>query len=142
MKIDPVEEKDFHKLTQRRYFFDWKEERDQEVYKLILTDPSDILGLVSIERIPDEWRIHIRLLSVSRENKGHEKEYENIAGKLITFVSRIALKEFGELACVVLKPKDAIARHYMEKYGMQRTGMTLSIELPGIRNLINNYDHE
>ena len=84
----------------------------------------------------------MRFLSVSRENKGHEKEYENIAGNLITFVSRIAVKEYGELACVSLKPKDAIVQHYIEKYGMQRTGMTLSIELPGIRNLINNYDHE
>ena len=142
VRIAPMEDGDYKSLTKRRYFFDWKEEKDQEIYKLTIENSSDILGLISIERVPDEWRIHIRLLTVSRENKGRDKVYENIAGNLITFVAQIALREYGELACVSLKPKDVIARHYMEKYSMKRTGLTLSVEIPGILDLINTYDHE
>ena len=122
-------------------FFNWKEEKDQELYKLKIVGTSDILGLVSIERIPNEWRIHIRLLTVSIENKGAGKNYEHIAGNLITYVSKIAVKEYGELACVSLKPKGVIAQHYINKYGMNVTGATLSIEILEIFELIKQYDH-
>lgn len=105
-------------------------------------DTNDILGLVSFEIISEEWRIHINLLSVSIENKGKDKKYENIVGNLLTFVSKIALREFAEMACVSLKPKEAIARHYIEKFGMNVTGLTLSLEFPEIMNLINRYDYE
>jgi len=142
VEIKLLEDSEFKKLTKKRYFFDWKEERNQEVYKLTLVGSDDILGLVSIERITEEWRIHIRLLTVSKENKGRNKNYENIAGNLITYVSKIALKEYAELACVSLKPKGAIAKHYFDKYGMNITGATLSIELREILNLLKEYDHE
>ncbi len=65
VNIDYVEDEDYKSLSKRRYFFDWKEEKDHEVYKLIIKNSFDILGLISIERIPEEWRIHIRLLTVS-----------------------------------------------------------------------------
>ena len=142
IEIKPVEKGDYKLLTMKRYFFDWKKEKRQEVYKLTLEGTKDILGLVSIERIPDEWRIHIRLLTVSKENKGQNKNYENIAGNLITHASKIALREYAELACVSLKPKSTIAQHYIEKYDMNITGSTLSIELPEILNLIKKYDYD
>jgi len=142
VRIVNVEAEDFGRLTRRRYFFDWKVEKRKEVYKLTLVDSLDILGLISIERIPEEWRIHIGLLSVSAENKGREKVYERVAGNLITFVSTIALREYGELACVSLRPKDAIRRHYIEKYGMHRTGITLSVDIAGIIKLIDTYGYE
>lgn len=142
IEIEPVESGDYKIITKRRYFFDWKEEKDQELYKLSIVGSSDILGLVSCERIPEEWRIHIRLLSVSRENKGSRKKYERIAGNLITFISRIAVREYAEFACVSLKPKGVIAQHYIDKYGMNITGMTLSVEIIEILNLINTYDHD
>ena len=128
-------------ISKGRYFFDWTEEKDRELYKLRIIDSNDILGLVSIERIPSEWRIHIRLLTVSKENKGGDKKYKNIVGNLITYVSKIAVKEYAELACVSLKPKGVIAQHYINKYGMNITGMTLSVEITEIMNLINTYDH-
>ncbi len=142
VSILPVEPDEFKTLRKERYFFDWKIERNREVYKLQIKGSSDILGLVSIERIPQEWRIHIRLLTVSKENKGHEKKYENIAGNLIAFVAKIAIREFGELACVSLRPKSQIARHYVEKYNMNITGMTLSLEVPEIIDLINLNDND
>ncbi|RLD21419.1 MAG: N-acetyltransferase [Bacteroidetes bacterium] len=140
--IEPVENGDYQSLTKRRYFFDWIEEKDQEMYKLMIVGTSEILGLVSIERIPEEWRIHIRLLTVSKENKGSDKDYEDITGNLITFVSQIAVKEYAELACVSLKPKGAITQHYIDKFGMNITGMTLSVEILEIMELINTYDHD
>jgi hypothetical protein len=140
--ILPVEIDEFKTLRKDRYFFDWKIEKNQEVFKLLIKGSSDILGLVSIERIPQEWRIHIRLLTVSKENKGNEKKYDKIAGNLIAFVAKIAIREFGELACVSLRPKSQIAQHYIEKYNMNITGMTLSIEVPEIIDLINLYDND
>ncbi len=72
VEILPVEIDEFKTLRKDSYFFDWKIEKNQEVYKLQIKGSSDILGLVSIERISQEWRIHIRLLTVSKENKGNE----------------------------------------------------------------------
>lgn len=140
--ILPVEIEEFQALKKDRYFFDWRIEKNQEVYKLQIKGLSDILGLVSIERIPQEWRIHIRLLTVSKENKGNDKKYDNIAGNLIAHVAKIAVREFGELACVSLRPKSRIAQHYIDKYKMNVTGMTLSIEVPEIIDLINCYDND
>ena len=102
----------------------------------------DILGLVSLERIPNEWRLHIRLITVSKENKGKGKRYDRIAGNLITHVAKIAILEFGELACVSLRPKSQIAQHYIDKYNMNITGITLSIEVPEILELIKLYDND
>lgn len=140
--ILPVEPADYKLLGKKRYFFNWNEERKQEVYKLCKAGSDDILGLISMERIPDEWRIHIRLLTVSSENKGKGKIFDNITGNLIAFAAKIAVREYGELACVSLRPKSQIAQHYIEKYNMNITGITLSIEVPEILDLIRKYDHE
>lgn len=140
VEIKLVENEDFKFLTKKRYFFNWKEEKDEEVYKLVKEGSDDVLGLISIERIDEESRIHIRLLTVSKENKGSRKDYENIVGNLITSVAKIAIREYGELACVSLKPKTKIAQHYIEKYYMNVTGVTLSIELLEILKLIDEYD--
>lgn len=142
VEVLPVEDTDYKSLSKTRYHFNWKEEKTEEVYKLVREGQKDILGLVSIERITSEWRVHIRLLAVSKENLGNGKGFNNIAGNLIAHVSRIAVAEFGELACVSLRPKSSIAQHYINKYNMNVTGMTLSLEVPEILNLINYYDHE
>lgn len=142
IEILPIGKLDYRFLSKSRYFFDWKKESKEEVFKLVMKGQSDILGLVSIERIPAEWRIHIRLLTVSKENSGSGKVFENIAGNLIAYVSKIAVGDFGELACVSLKPKSSIAQHYIMKYHMNVTGLTLSLEVPEIITLINQYDHD
>ena len=140
--IEPVKIKDFYKLTKKRYFFDWKMEVPYEAYKLCVSGEDEILGLISVERIPQEWRIHVRLLTVSVENKGKNKQYEHIVGNLLTFVSKLAIKEYAEMCCVSLIPKSKIADHYIEKYQMRRTGMMLSLELVEILNLLTTYDHD
>lgn len=133
---------DYKSLSKARYFFDWKEERNEEVYKLVMKGQNDILGLVSIERIPTEFRVHIRLLTVSKENVGRGKAFKKVAGNLIAHVAKIAVADYGELACVSLRPKSSIAQHYINKYNMNVTGLTLSLEVPEIIDLINQYDHD
>ena len=142
IEILPIENTDYKLLLKTRYFFDWKKERDQEIYKLVMAGKNDIQGLISVERVPSEWRIHIRLLTVSKENKGKGKNFDKIAGNLITHVAKIAVAEYGELACVSLRPKSSIAQHYIDKFNMNVTGMTLSLEVPEIINLINQFDHD
>lgn len=142
IEILPVEDADYKSLIKVRYSFHWKEEKEKEVYKLVLKGQKDILGLISVETMPAEWRIHIRLLCVSKENVGENKKYEKIAGNLISFVSKIAVKEFAERACVSLRPKTAIAQHYTDTYKMNQTGVTLSLEVPEIIDLINQYKNE
>ncbi len=142
VNVMPVENADYKFLTSQRYFFNWKEEKGYEVYKLVIKDTNDILGLISIERIPQEWRIHIRLLTVSTENRGRAKKYERIAGNLIAHVAKIAVELFGEMACISLKPKTTIRQHYIDTYNMKLTGKVLSLEVPELLNLINQYDHE
>ena len=133
---------DYKAITKGRYFFNWKSEKGKEVFKLRIIETNEFLGLISIERIPEEWRIHIRLLTVSIENMGKHKKYERIVGNLLTHVAKIAVLEFGELACISLRPKSSIARHYVERYCMNITGMTLSMEVEEILNLINEYDND
>lgn len=142
VKIFLVDSIDYKTLNKERYFFDWKDEQNFEVYKLCILGSSEILGLISLERIPNEWRVHIRLLTVSFENQGKKKNYDNIAGNLIVHAAKIAVADYAELACVSLRPKTEIAEHYIDKYNVISTGLTLSIEVPEILNLINLFDHD
>lgn len=142
VEITSVKDIDFSSIKKDRYFFDWKVERKYEIFKLCIIGSNNILGLISLERIPVEWRVHIRLLTVSNENKGIEKEYDRIAGNLIAYAAKIAVTDYAEFACVSLRSKSQIAHHYIEKYNMIATGLTLSLEVPEILNLINRYDHD
>lgn len=142
VKISLVDSGDYKVLSKERYFFDWEKEQSFEVYKLCVVDSSEILGLISLERIPNEWRVHIRLLTVSLENQGKKKIYDHIAGNLIAHAAKIAVADYAELACVSLRPKTEIAKYYIDKNNMISTGLTLSIEVPEILNLINVFDHD
>ncbi|AXG70919.1 hypothetical protein KORDIASMS9_03174 [Kordia sp. SMS9] len=142
VQITPIIHDDYRTITKARYFFNWKQEKNFEVYKLCTVTSNDILGLISLERIPSEWRVHIRLLTVSVENCGKKKKFGQIAGNLLTFAAKIAILEYAELACVSLRPKTEIAQHYINSYNMTSTGLTLSIEMPEIIHLINRFDHD
>ncbi len=142
IEILPLESADYKLLTKERYFFDWKEEKEQSVYKLIIKDKNDILGLISFEIITEELRVHIRLLTVSLENKGKNKKLDKIAGNLIAYVAEIAVQEFGEYACISLKPKTAIHKHYIDKYKMFIAGQSLCLEVPEILDIIKEYEDE
>jgi hypothetical protein len=145
--IDPVGESDFKKLTKKRYFFDWRQEATTaKLFKLHLSGDDDIKGIMAVIDHPSEARIEIRLLAESRENvvlKNEKvkknKEYERIAGNMIAFAVRMAVKAYGEKACVSLKPKSEIKHHYMNEYGMQDAGLQVYLELTSLINILNKY---
>ena len=58
----------------------------------------------------------------------------------MVYVARIAVVEYCELACISMLPKSYIAQHYITQYKMNLTGMTLSLEVPEIIQLIKQYE--
>ncbi|MGJ1513924.1 hypothetical protein ACR79N_02970 [Sphingobacterium siyangense] len=118
IEIAPVVTSDFKNLPAGRYFFNWDEEATFEIFKLTIKGKDDILGLISFERISKEMRIHVRLLIASVENVGAAKIDDS------------------------LRPKTQIAQHYIDKYKINITGMTRSLEIPEIFELIEFYDHD
>lgn len=138
VKIEPLPEKDYSKITKARYFFDWKTERENEVYKLTLAGRDDILGLLSLVEHNDK-RMQINLLAVSKENRGAKKIYEGIAGNLIAWACREAVKRFGEDACVSLIPKTKLVKHYIKEYGMMKAGQSLFLSDEPLLNMLEEY---
>ena len=141
-EIVPIVAEDYESITKYRFWFNWKTERDYDVYKLRIRGTDDILGLVSLETLHEESRIEIRLLAVSKENRGMHKKYEHIAGNLIAFACIISVKLFGEWACVSLVPKTKLIDHYMTKYSMLQSGKSLFLDGRELIELIKRYDYE
>jgi hypothetical protein len=109
------------------------------LFKLTLIDKPLILGLIGLVYVATEFRIEIKLLAVSKENMGSGKHYEGIAGCLIPYSAREALRKYGPLACISLKPKTEIRQHYMRKYGMKPGGEQIYLDGQELKNLINTY---
>lgn len=142
ISILPVEQVDYKQITKAKFWFNWKEEKNFEVYKLVLDKSEEILGLVSLEVFPDESRIEIRLLANSKDNRGKNKVYTNIAANLIAFACMKSIKFFGEHACISLVPKTNLIQHYMDEYCMLRAGKSLYLDGPELTDLIIKYDRD
>ncbi len=138
--VEPVINEDYKIITKKRYFFDWKTEKKYTVYKLRRGDNDTILGLMSCINYAEEKRIEIKLLAVSIENRGTNKHYERIAGTLIGFACREAIKRYGILACVSLVPKTEIKDHYIIKYEMVDAGKQIFLEGLPLLKMLNNYE--
>lgn len=141
IEIVPVIPLDYQEISKSRFWFNWNEETNNEVYKLRIKETKDILGLISFESIHRESRIEIRLLAVSRENRGENKKFDHIAGNLIAFACIRATTLFGEWACVSLTPKTLLINHYMKKYKMLQAGRSLFVDGLELIELIKRYDH-
>lgn len=126
--IELVVEEDFKSITKAKYFFDWKKERQNVVYKLRIDGTDEILGLMSLKHFEQEERCEIKLLSVSKDNRGQSKKYEGIAENLIAFACREAVKKYAENACVSLFPKTELKSYYIRKYGMLDAGRQVFLE--------------
>ena len=107
---------------------------------MTFADKPFILGLIDVIDFRQECRIEIKLLAVSSENKGRAKSYEGIAGCLIAFVARMSLLKYGALACVSLKPKTELRKHYMAQYGMKQAGEQLYLDSFELMDVINKYN--
>ncbi|MEY4307883.1 MAG: hypothetical protein RL422_86 [Bacteroidota bacterium] len=139
VEIIPAELSD---LKSGNFHFDWFQEVNHLVYKLRILKTHETLGLMSLEIFSREKFIKIRLLAVSPENRGSNKKIEQIASNLIAFASKLAVYNFAEDACVVIRPKTLVSKHYQEKYKMKKQGRLLSLEVPEILEVINRYDHD
>jgi hypothetical protein len=125
VEIRRVEGHDIESISAERYFFNWKEEHEYNVYKLMIRGQDDILGLTSLDFIDSESRIEIRLLAVSIENRGSQKNYDRIAGCLIGFAARMALKKYPTLPCLSLEPKTELREYYKSTYFMKDGGRSV-----------------
>lgn len=139
ISIERMDSKGFIKITRARFYFNWKTEKDNEVYKLSIKGSEDILGLVSLFVHADK-RVEIKLLAVSNENRGKNKLYSRVAGNLIAWACREAVKRFGEDACVSLVPKTALVKHYMSAYGMLQAGRSLFLSEEPLLNLLDTFN--
>lgn len=141
IEIVPVESKDYKKLTATRYFFKWKDQASNDVYKVLIKGQNDIIGVMSLNHLPDEYRIEIKLLASAKENMGKEKIYERIAGNLIAYACRLASKNYGANAAVTLFPKTKLIRHYTKCYGMEPVGTQLMLFGKSLFDILKKYNH-
>jgi len=137
--IELVEGGDWEAIGKSKKFgFRWIKEKGYIVCKIRLAAEEEILGLISIEDIPKELRIHVRLIEVSSENRGKNKKYDRIAGCLLAFACRLAFKKKYE-GYVSLYSKTELVEHYKKKYGFREFGMNLYTELTNSEELIKKY---
>lgn len=137
VKVELLDEDDYKQITKTRYYFNWKTEKEYSVYKLICR--GDILGLMSCLINVNEQRIEIKLLAVSKENRGGNKEFDRIAGTLIGFACREAMKLYGKEACVSLVPKTKLKQHYIDRYGMLDAGWQVFLVGGPLLEIIKEY---
>jgi hypothetical protein len=137
--IELVENEDWSIIHNNDAFqFDWLKERKQIVHKIRLEVEQEILGLISIEDIPREFRIHVRLIEVNSKDTGRNKRFDHIAGCLFAFTCQLAFEKDYE-GFVSLQSKTELEEHYMNKYGFQQFGRNLFVELGQSQSLINKY---
>lgn len=137
--VEQVAVSELRTFRKREFWFDWTTEANHEVYKLV-TKSAIVHGLISLKLIHDEQRIQINLLSVTKENRGKEGKYQGVAGALIAFTCRLAIKNYGTFGCVSLIPKTSIKKHYMEKYGMLDAGRQVFLEGESLLRMIKKYE--
>lgn len=140
VEISKVVDADYRKISIKRYFFKWEEEKDFDVYKLVIKGQDDILGLVSLDWIDSESRVEIRLLCASFENRGSTRKYERIAGNLIGFAAREAIKKYPNFPCISLIPKTELNEHYKTTYYMKEAGKSLFAHGIGLIKLGIDYE--
>lgn len=137
--VERLQDSDYKKITKSKYHFSWKNQKKNDVYKLRLIEREEILGLMSLKVYIDELRIEIVLLACSIENTGKNKIFDRIAGNLIAFACREAIKLFGVDACVSLIPKTELKKYYMGQYGMLDAGRQIYLASNSLFNLLNKY---
>ena len=138
--IQPIEMKDFRWITRSKNFgFDWTTEKNNEVYKITTSDqPVEILGLLSLIDVVEEYRIHLNLIESTDKQRGKKKTIANIPGCLIAYACQLAF-ERGYYGFVSLQPKTRLIDYYQDNYDFRQYGRFLGIEQEPARQLIIKY---
>ena len=138
-EIVPLESKDFKLIKKQKQFsFDWELEKPYDLYKLILKEQKEIVGLMSIIDVSKELRLEINLLEISKKNVGKEKQLERIAGCLIAFACELSFSKDYD-GFVSLLPKTKLIEHYKKKYGFRQFGNQLAVFEKISENLIQQF---
>jgi hypothetical protein len=136
--ISSVSKKSLKKeLKKGSFSFDWKE-IEGEIYGLYIDDFNQLVGLMSLIDQFEEYRIEIKLLEVSKENKGKDKRYERIAGSLIAYACNISFNK-NYFGFVSLLPKTRLIDHYIENYGFVQFGRQLGSDSENSKKLISKF---
>lgn len=139
--IEELSLNDLRQIAREKHFsFDWQLEKDQglDLYKLYLEETDQIVGLMSLNDIPEEFRVHLNLIESSKENIGKEKQLDCIPGVLIAFACELAFRR-GYDGFVSLVPKTKLIDHYKRKYGFEQYGRMLATEGANSMSLIIKY---
>jgi len=133
VEISRLSRVDFGLLKKSKAFeFDWSAYSHYDVYKLILKETREILGLMCLEDKSDTAFncTEIVLLETRPDQRGAGKTYDRIAGCLIAFAAREAFKN-GYEGWIFLIAKSQIAQLYHDKYGFEDIGgiNTLAIRM-------------
>jgi len=140
-EIVEVNDDDFLTVKKSGQFgFNWDEERQYQVFKIVKTNEEDAIihGLISLINIPNEMRIHISLIENSNDNKGKNKKIDRIAGCLLAFAVGVAFEK-GYSGFTSLVPKTELIGLYVNKYGFSQYGRQLAIETEDAIQLIQKY---
>ncbi|MGP8216514.1 MAG: N-acetyltransferase [Bacteroidia bacterium] len=137
--IEQAGKADYKRLSKEKYVFNWKKEKKHNVFKLRRTANEDILGALSLQGHEKEKRVEIRLLSVAEDSMGKNKKYERIAGTLIAYACREAVKLYGTDATVSFIPVDGLKKYYINKYNMADSGGQISLQGLPLLKIINQY---
>ncbi len=138
--IERVTEEEIRGINKNgRFGFDWKAEKEFEVYKIRLKESDEILGLMSLIDWPEELRIEIHLLESSKENVGSKsKLYGNIAGCLIAYACGTSF-ERGYAGFISLVPKTKLRKYYISEYHMEEGGRSVFSDTENSMALIEKY---
>ncbi|NEN22307.1 hypothetical protein G3O08_02160 [Cryomorpha ignava] len=138
--ISEVSKEDFNRIKRDKNFsFDWQFEETNDVYKMqLVSEKTEILGLMSLIDRKDEYRIHINLLETNERQRGKNNGIDNIAACLIAFAAEIAIKR-GYYGFVSLTPKTKLIDHYQDKYGFRQYGRYLGIDGVTSQNLVEKH---
>lgn len=122
----------------KNFTFDWKLEEVNELYKLEIILEEEVLGLMSLLVIPNEYRVHINLLESSIQNRGKNKQVKNIAHCLIAYACKQSFA-LGYDGFVSLYPKTELIRYYVNEYNFEKFGRYLALYGSASYNLIKEY---
>ncbi len=123
-KIGKLTKSDFRSIKQeKRFEFDWDAFSQQEVYKLGLIDANEILGLICVEDRSDPGFDCLEIIAIEtrKDQRGHLKTYDRIAGCLFAFAARLAFKN-GHEGMIFLIAKTKTSTIFNSKYGFDYLG--------------------
>jgi transposase-like protein len=120
------------------FTFEWHKETGSEIYKLTIRGKKEILGLLSIRDIREEFRVHINLIESSIKHRGKKNGLRNIPGCLIGHACQIAFRK-GYGGFVSLTPKTYLIDYYQNNYGFIQVGRQLATFGENSKSLMAKY---